>query len=197
MAHPLRCQKALSATVLITVHPDLVSRDVLAGVDTVMALGPEADKVVESFCAAVGEDVSAAEIETVVAKITLGIFARMTLAFLPGTFDRDRPCGFGCRPVPIQDLVLRWRHDALRHGALNLKAQNLMMFLQIAEGIDDRTWEHHLRAGDYSAWFSNQVKDKGLAEEAAVIEDDDSLDPNRSRAAIAEAIHRRYTAPAD
>ncbi|TKB31540.1 MAG: phosphoglycolate phosphatase, partial [Mesorhizobium sp.] len=78
-------------------------------------------------------------------------------------------------------------------GTLNLKAQNLMMFLQIAEGIDDRTWEHHLRAGDYSAWFRNQVKDKGLAEEAAVIEDDDSLDPRKSRAAIAEAVHRRYT----
>ncbi|RUV51257.1 phosphoglycolate phosphatase, partial [Mesorhizobium sp. M5C.F.Ca.IN.020.29.1.1] len=82
-------------------------------------------------------------------------------------------------------------------GKLNLKAQNLMMFLHIAEGIDDRTWEHHLRAGDYSAWFRDQVKDQGLAEEAAVIEDDESLDPHRSRAAIAEAVHRRYTAPAD
>jgi hypothetical protein len=29
-----------------------------------------------------------------------------------------------------------------------------MIFLQIADGIDDATWEHHLRAGDYSAWFA-------------------------------------------
>ncbi len=36
---------------------------------------------------------------------------------------------------------------------MNLKAQNLMIFLQIAEGIDDVTWMHHLRKKDYSDWF--------------------------------------------
>ena len=51
--------KALSAAILITVHPDLVSADVLANVGTVIALGPEADKVVRSFCGAIGEGVPA------------------------------------------------------------------------------------------------------------------------------------------
>ena len=36
---------------------------------------------------------------------------------------------------------------------LNLRAQNLTMFLQIGEGVDDATWLHHLRAGDYSRWM--------------------------------------------
>jgi hydroxymethylpyrimidine pyrophosphatase-like HAD family hydrolase len=189
--------KSLSATILITVHPDLVSRDVLAGVDTVLALGPEADKVVESFCAAIGGDLPEGVVPPPENKV---------LYWNRSTADPARPIS-----------VERPRQERKRHirkyaegdlgdnsfyfrgadGTLNLQAQNLMMFLHIAEGIDDRTWEHHLRAGDYSAWFRNQVKDEGLAEEAAVIEDDESLDPQRSRAAIAEAVHRRYTAPAD
>jgi HAD superfamily hydrolase (TIGR01484 family) len=189
--------KSLSATILITVHPDLVSRDVLAGVDTVLALGPESDKVVESFCAAVAEDVPEGVVPPPENKVLYW----------------NRSAGEPARPISVE----RPRQERKRHsrkyaegdlgdnsfyfrgtdGALNLKAQNLMMFLQIAEGIDDRTWEHHLRAGDYSAWFRNKVKDKGLAEEAAIIEDDDSLDPHKSRAAIAEAVRRRYTAPAD
>ena len=48
-----------------------------------------------------------------------------------------------------------------------------MMFVQIAEGIDDATWQHHLRAGDYSEWFRDKIKDDELADEAAAIEADD------------------------
>ena len=59
-----------------------------------------------------------------------------------------------------------------------------MMFLHIAEGIDDRTWKHHLKAGDYSGWFRDKVKDDELADEAAGIEADGSLDP-QARAAPA------------
>ena len=61
-----------------------------------------------------------------------------------------------------------------------------MMFLHIAEGIDDRTWEHHLKAGDYSEWFRDKVKDDELADEAAAIEADRSLDAAESR-----SPHRR------
>jgi hypothetical protein len=38
------------------------------------------------------------------------------------------------------------------YNALDLRAQ-LWSFFQIADGVDDRTWTHHLRQGDYSAWF--------------------------------------------
>jgi hypothetical protein len=37
-------------------------------------------------------------------------------------------------------------------GRLNLRAQNLILFLQLAEGIDDATWMYHLRRGDYARW---------------------------------------------
>jgi hypothetical protein len=31
---------------------------------------------------------------------------------------------------------------------LNLRAQNLLTFLQMADGVDDETWRYHLRRGD-------------------------------------------------
>src|SRR5207237_493061 len=79
---------------------------------------------------------------------------------------------------------------------LNLKAQNLTMFLQLAEGVDDATWLYHLRAGDYSRWLASAIKDDELAGEIAAIETDAALDAGESRSRVKAAIERRYTAPA-
>ncbi|MBZ9964585.1 HAD family hydrolase [Mesorhizobium sp. BR1-1-2] len=189
--------KSLPATILITVHPDLVSRDVLAGVETVLALGPEADKIVASFCAAVGIDVPDGAVPPPKDEV---LFWKRSSGEPIGTVKVERPRQVRKRHMrkyaegDLGDNSFYFRGP---DGALNLKAQNLMMFLHIAEGIDDRTWEHHLRAGDYSEWFRNKIKDENLADEVADIEADTGTDMQESRAAIAEAIGRRYTAPAD
>ncbi len=81
-------------------------------------------------------------------------------------------------------------------GKLNLRVQNLNVFLQIAEGIDDDTWLFHLRRGDYSRWLGEGIKDKDLAAEVKQVEEDGSLSPKESRARIAKEIESRYTAPA-
>ncbi len=54
-------------------------------------------------------------------------------------------------------------------NAMKLRAQNLMLFLQTADGVDDRTWLHHLHRGDYSAWFRCVIKNDELAQEAAEV----------------------------
>ena len=61
---------------------------------------------------------------------------------------------------------------------------------------DDDTWQFHLRRGDYSQWFRERIKDPGLADEAAVIERDQSLSAAQSRAQIRKLVERTYTAPA-
>jgi hypothetical protein len=78
-------------------------------------------------------------------------------------------------------------------GAMHLRAQNLRLFLQIAGGIDDETWAHHLRAGDYSRWFRHSIKDPELADEAAEIERNGDLRPAQSRDRIRAAVERRYS----
>ena len=79
-------------------------------------------------------------------------------------------------------------------GRLNLRAQNLMLFLQIGEGVDDRTWLHHLRRRDYSRWFREALDDEDMAKDAARIEAEAADDPVASRRAIRELVSRRYTA---
>jgi hypothetical protein len=67
--------------------------------------------------------------------------------------------------------------------------------MQLAEGLDDETWNHHLRAGDYSKWFRAGVKDDDLAREAELIEKNLALDAASSRREIKRLIENRYTAP--
>ena len=80
-------------------------------------------------------------------------------------------------------------------NALNIRAHNLIIFLQIAEGLDDATWEHHLRLHDYSKWFRGRIQDDALADEAEATESDTSLSPHESRERIAQIVRRRYTGP--
>ncbi len=87
-------------------------------------------------------------------------------------------------------------------GRLNLRAQNLSLFLQVGEGVDDDTWLHHLRQGDYSRWISKALKDADLARDVATVEaeaeakDTAGLSAGESRARIRAAIEARYTASA-
>ena len=79
---------------------------------------------------------------------------------------------------------------------LNLRAQNLMVFIQLAEGVDDATWLHHLQQGDYVHWFRTVIKDTDLADETHEIGKRQNLSTRESRALIKTAIEKRYTAPA-
>lgn len=78
---------------------------------------------------------------------------------------------------------------------LNLKANNLMMFIQMASGVDDDTWFYHLCRHDYSNWFRGSVKDEKLAVASADIEGQ-HLNAEDSRRGIFQAILERYTLPA-
>jgi len=79
------------------------------------------------------------------------------------------------------------------NGKLNLRAQNLALFVQLAEGVDDETWVHHLERGDYSRWFRETIKDEELADEAAKAESLARMSAASSRARIRAAIEQRYT----
>jgi hydroxymethylpyrimidine pyrophosphatase-like HAD family hydrolase len=79
-------------------------------------------------------------------------------------------------------------------GKLHLRAQNLLMFLQMADGVDDETWEFHLKRGDYSRWFCDAIKDAGLSTLAREVESS-SVPPAESRAMIRKLVEDQYTSP--
>ena len=78
---------------------------------------------------------------------------------------------------------------------MKIRCQNLFLFMQVGEGIDDEFWLFHLRRGDYSAWFRNVIKDPALADETAKIEQDLNLAAIQSRVRIRQVIERHYTLP--
>ena len=67
--------------------------------------------------------------------------------------------------------------------------------MQIGEGVDDETWLHHLRRGDYSRWFRQDIKDDALADAAQKIEAQHDAPAAQSRKLMREAIERLYTLP--
>jgi HAD superfamily hydrolase (TIGR01484 family) len=77
-------------------------------------------------------------------------------------------------------------------GELNLPAQNLRIFMQVGEGVDDDTWLYHLREGDYGRWFRNVIKDEGLAETAEKLRSNGHLSAHESRRHIFEYIRQKY-----
>jgi hypothetical protein len=70
-----------------------------------------------------------------------------------------------------------------------------MIFVQLLEGIDDETWLYHLRRGEYSQWFRDNIKNADLANAVARIEQEHDLPPAATRALIKEEIELRFTLP--
>ena len=62
--------------------------------------------------------------------------------------------------------------------------------------MDDETWLHHLRQGDYSSWMREAIKDDELAAEVRTIETENAASAPESRRRIRMAIEERYTLPA-
>jgi HAD superfamily hydrolase (TIGR01484 family) len=112
--------------------------------------------------------------------------------YAPGTVERRRHIRKYAQGNLGEDKSFHFRGP---DQALNLRAHNLMLFLQLGEGVDDATWLHHLRQGDYARWFRDAIKDEALAAEAEEIQRRHRDDPAQSRARLREAVERRYTAP--
>jgi hydroxymethylpyrimidine pyrophosphatase-like HAD family hydrolase len=189
---------ALPGLLLITVHPDQVAPTVLAAVELVIAVGAVPERTIASFSEALGQSPPTTTPVTLEPGEALVWPRHVTpqpfrLRSAPGRTERRRHQRKYAEGELGVDKSFYFRGP---EGALNLRAQNLNVFLQLADGVDDATWLYHLRRGDYSRWFREAVKDEGLAVEIAQIEARHDLSARDSRAMIREAIEQRYTLPA-
>jgi hypothetical protein len=116
------------------------------------------------------------------------------LRIAPSDADRTRHRLKYAEGSPPPDRSFYFRGPDER---LNLRAQNLVLFSQIADGVDDQTWLHHLRQGDYSRWMREAIKDEELADEVRRIEAQAAGSATESRRRIRAAIAGRYTLPAE
>lgn len=183
--------------ILITVHPAEVSPAVLGLVKTVIGVGSNPGETFAELASVTGQTPP-----------SLGGLLRASEEVV--AWLRESGEVVAVRPAPSQ--VERRRHIRKYaegelppersfyfrgpEGKLNLRAQNLILFMQTADGVDDPTWDHHLKNGDVATWFQRAIKDGELAEEARAIAEQNDLTPAQSRGRIRAAIEKRYTLPA-
>jgi hydroxymethylpyrimidine pyrophosphatase-like HAD family hydrolase len=187
----------LPGSLFITAEPERLTKAALAVTNAVIAVGAKAPGILASYCKALG--VKAPKAPPAPGEDEVLFWER----------DSQTPPRLVRIKGPVREHrrhVRKYAQGALGEdksfyfqgpkGALNLRAQNLMVFLQMAEGVDDETWLFHLRRKDYSRWFREAIADDDLAAEAEGVETAES-DAATSRAQIRDIVRRRYTAPAE
>jgi hydroxymethylpyrimidine pyrophosphatase-like HAD family hydrolase/energy-coupling factor transporter ATP-binding protein EcfA2 len=194
----------IEGLVAVTVHADQVSSVILEAIDHVVLIGQEPQATIEAVAKAAGV--------TAPSGVPPELEGDEGLLWDLGAARSGSGAG-----TPVRFTLNQPRQERRRHrrkyaegelkpdrsfyfrgpdGKLNLRAQNLVLFNQIAEGVDDETWLHHLRQGDYSGWIRDVVKDEELAAEVAAVEEDRDAKAGESRERIRAAIEARYTVPA-
>jgi len=186
----------LGETVLVTVHPEHVAPLTLSLIDVVIAVGPSPDKTLNSFAAAAGQTVTwpaglSHQSGHVVVWFSRSGKEPFFMRKLPGRIERIRHLRKYAEGN-MRHHSFYFRGPTRRH---NLRAQNLVIFSQIADGIDEETWLYHLYRGDYSRWFRDAVKDPYLADHTEQIEQRKDLRPAETRDLIRSLIEARYTLP--
>jgi hypothetical protein len=181
----------LGETILITFRPSEVAPAILGMIDIAVAVGPSPALTLGDLAKALGQEPPA----------------------VPPT-KRDQAIIWerSAAGEPYPAIIVPARSARLRHlrkyaegnlgprsfffrgpaARMNLRAQNLAVFCELALGVDDDTWLHHLRRGDYSAWLAGTIKDADLAGEVASVEQAPRLTSLDSRRLVREAIDRRY-----
>ncbi|HEU4685336.1 MAG TPA: HAD-IIB family hydrolase [Nitrospira sp.] len=181
----------------VTVHPDQVSPVALRTVDVAVVLGERPSETIRAFADKVGLSVHQLE---------------------PCRLEPGEALAWAVREPssPVRFRIISSRAERRRHrrkyaegelppersfyfrgadGQLNLRAQNLIVFRQLADGVDDATWLYHLRNHDYSRWVETAMKDSFLADRLRHIEQQPALSAEVSRRLVTQAIEERYTLP--
>jgi HAD superfamily hydrolase (TIGR01484 family) len=183
---------------LVTVHPERLAARILAAIDTLIVVGEAPEDAFQAFARAAGTlapHVGDARLPPGEALVWSPARARnvVRMRTTPPKAERHRHRRKYAQGALGEDKSFYFRGPS---GALNLRAHNLALFLQIADGVDDETWMHHLRQHDYSHWLRDAIKNPQLADEVYALEGQPELGPRASRGKIREAIEKIYTLPA-
>jgi hydroxymethylpyrimidine pyrophosphatase-like HAD family hydrolase len=188
--------RRLGETILVTVHPEHLPRAILEMIDIVIAVGRSPERTLRRFSEAAGRALDGqSEASRGAGEIAVWLVGRESSPIRARSIAPARDRIRHRRKYAEGDMRFRsfyFRGPDARH---NLRAQNLAIFSQIAEGIDEDTWLYHLHRGDYSRWFRHAVNDPYLADQAERVENRRTLSAAESRTLIRRLIDARYTLP--
>ena len=192
--------EAITSMIFVTVHPESVARAVLERLDVVAVVGDAPEQriaqVAAQSMASMGP-LNPVELEAGEALVWLKGSREppFKLRASVSTGERRRHQRKYAEGQLGEDRSFYFRGP---DGRLNLRAQNLVLFLQMADGVDDSTWHHHLAQGDYSRWMRDSIKDADLAGEVQAVEGNAArLAARESREQVRRAIESRYTLSAE
>jgi hydroxymethylpyrimidine pyrophosphatase-like HAD family hydrolase len=190
----LSLPQVLQGALIVTVHPEHVSPAILASVDVAVAVGKSPHQTLGGFAASRGIPAPAGPTDD-----------------LPNGEGLAWRAASGAVPVRFRGVVPRAERRRHRRkyadgelspdrsfyfrgpdGKLNLRAQNLRLFLQVADGVDEATWRHHLENGDVARWFRDTIKDPELAKLAAALARQ-RMPADEARRQLRALIEERYT----
>jgi HAD superfamily hydrolase (TIGR01484 family) len=188
----------LEGVVMVSVTPNLIAPSVLRALDTLIVLGDKSREMLREFTdanrvPAVAEVPEALESGTALlwSKTANGPPALVRVE--PSRTERRRHLRKYAEGELPEDRSFYFRGPA---GKLNLRAQNLIQFMDLGDGVDDDTWLYHLKRGEMSRWLREGIKDEQLAAQVAAIERNQQLDAGASRRKLRELIEATYTLPA-
>ncbi len=184
----------LKGFLFVTVRPEALSARTLDCVDRALAVGTEARAALAVFARAHGlpepggpDGVEPGEVLT----MSRADPAPRRFKVIPGTTERRRHSRKYAEGKLGDDKAFFFRGA---ESKLRLRATNLVMFLEMADGVDDATWEWHRARGDFSAWVETSIKDHDLTAELRDIEQGMST-AEEARGQVRAVVERRYTLP--
>jgi hypothetical protein len=189
-----------TSMVFVTVHPESVAHAVLERVDVVAVVGEQPQLRIAQVAEHLGvpePSIDGVDLEpgealvwhlrsneapyTLRARLSAGERRRHQRKYAEGQLGEDRSFYFRGPD-----------------GRLNLRAHNLVLFMQLADGVDDSTWHYHLARGDFSRWMQDSIKDADLADDVRAVERNaGQAPPGDTREQVRKAIEARYTLSAE
>jgi len=189
--------QSVGSLALVTVDPAEISKTVLNDIDLVLAVGAKPADTMDSFASKVSIDP------------IVNVSSALSFGQAEVWFRKKE-----CTSIKLNLIEAPLRHK--RHlrkyaegnlgkqrsfyftgadGKLKIRCQNLFLFMQIGDGLDDETWLYHLKRGDYSAWVKDSIHDPELAIEIKGIEKS-QMSCDACREAVKKMIEKKYSMPA-
>jgi hydroxymethylpyrimidine pyrophosphatase-like HAD family hydrolase len=184
---------AFNNFILISTSPHALNREIVKQVGMMIVLGENTEYPIEQFCKL--RDVEMPQHIPSLAKGQAAIWDvennqdPYSISFnMPNQLMQRHKKKYASGDMAGNSFIFTGPENKL-----SLKATNLIMFVHLAEGIDDDTWLFHLNRKDYWNWFTQTVHDEDLA---AVATEAEKKNPNagESKRMILDAINQKYTA---
>lgn len=184
----------LEGLMLVTAYPDRVASEVLKSVEWIVCVSDdprESMSVCGQIVGAVVASIPEPPSDTQYRALAWQRGQKDPIWFIPASTRaenvRHQHSYFEGELEMGQRFVFRGPESKLA-----LQAKNVSIFIQLAEGVDEETWNYHLRRHDYSTWFHDVIHDHDMATNLRMIEQADELSASRSRERVLECIRERF-----